>query len=478
MTERKRHKKRVRARAAKMGVKYTEALKAPARSGLGHVETSDIPDPVPESRHELDQGDEAEREHTPELAADDGGLAEALDRAINLAGSERGAGASDTDADLEREDVVLFDLDTEECETKAEARAAATRFASAHHRQGYEVYRHEEAGLIVVTVRRAVPAPDVDFDDDEKRFTFPINPEGPDDGRPEGDHGGEAAVVDLAGPLGRAVGGGGPHPLSSVRDLLDLLALSQPTLSAFTSANANLYQHFTIPKRGHSRREIAKPVPPLMAVQRRILKLIVERLPAHDASHGYRVGRSTQTNAAVHVDSQMLVKIDFQDFSSAITLPRVRGVFTRAGYPEDVALALALLCTAPDPAGVRRLPQGAPTTPGLSNAVCFKLDRRLAGLASRLGWRFTRYGDDLTFSLPAGEGERDAGKLLGAIGRIVADEGFKTQPKKTRVVRSGSSQRVTGLVVNGPGTPRVPREVRRQQRAAAHHLGRSGDPAA
>ena len=122
--------------------------------------------------------------------------------------------------------------------------------------------------------------------------------------------------------------------------------------------------------------------------------------------------------------------------------------------------------------GPRCLPQGAPTSPALTNTLCLRLDRRLTGLAARLGWRYTRYADDLTFSLPeALQDKPKLGVLLGSIGRIVVDEGFRVHPDKTHVARKGSRQKVTGLVVNGTGTPRVPRELKRQIRAAIHNAG-------
>ena len=86
----------------------------------------------------------------------------------------------------------------------------------------------------------------------------------------------------------------------------------------------------------------------------------------------------------------------------------------------------------------------------------------LHGLAS--GWRYTRYADDLTFSLPEShKGKPNLGALLGSVRRIVEDEGFALHPDKTRVARSGSRQKVTGLVVNGSDAPRVPRKLRRQK---------------
>src|SRR5262249_55667368 len=120
--------------------------------------------------------------------------------------------------------------------------------------------------------------------------------------------------------------------------------------------------------------------------------------------------------------------------------------------------------------GPRCLPQGAPTSPALTNTLCLRLDRRISGLARRLGYRYTRYADDLTLSLPVGhQCKPQLGTLIGQVRRIVEAEGFALHPDKTRVNRSGGRQQVTGLVVNGEGTPRVPRKLRRQLRAAIHN---------
>src|SRR6185503_16036480 len=100
---------------------------------------------------------------------------------------------------------------------------------------------------------------------------------------------------------------------------------------------------------------------------------------------------------------------------------------------------------------------GSTNKPSLTNTLCLRLDRRLSGLAKRLGWRYTRYADDMTFSLPADHKDRPRlGTLLGSARRIVEDEGFAINPKKTIVARQGGRQRVTGLVVNGDMAPRVP----------------------
>ena len=245
------------------------------------------------------------------------------------------------------------------------------------------------------------------------------------------------------------------------------------------------YYRFEIPKRDGTKRPIWAPHKRLKAAQRWILREIVERLPVHGAAHGFLHGRSIASNANVHRDSAILLKVDLKDFFPTVTLPRVKGVFRKAGYREQIATLLALLCTESPrhvaevegktyflSLGPRCLPQGAPTSTAITNTLCLRLDRRLQGLAKKLGWRYTRYADDLTFSLPAGhKGKPALGSLLGGISLITAAEGFVVHPDKTRVHRSGGRQQVTGLVVNGKGGPRVTRDYKRAVRAAVHNLG-------
>jgi len=275
--------------------------------------------------------------------------------------------------------------------------------------------------------------------------------------------------------------------LDTPKDLAEALGISIPKLRWLAyhrdAALRVHYVRFFIPKKDGSKRAIWAPQKTLKAAQRWILREIVERLPVHGAVHGFLANRSTLTNAEHHTKSDIVVQIDLKDFFPTVTLARVKGVFRKAGYREQMATLLALLCTeAPREVverdgktwflalGPRCLPQGAPTSPALTNALCLRLDRRLSGLARKLGWRYTRYADDLTFSLPLGhKGKPRTGLLIGGVGRIVQAEGFTVHPDKTHVARSGSRQQVTGLVVNGEAAPRVPRVTRRQLRAAIHN---------
>jgi RNA-directed DNA polymerase len=277
-------------------------------------------------------------------------------------------------------------------------------------------------------------------------------------------------------------------PLDTPQQLAEALGLTMPQLRWLAyhreAATSIHYYRFTIPKRDGSERPIWAPLPKLKAAQQWIRVNIVERLLVHGAVHGFLPGRSTLTNAVVHTDPRIVLKMDIKDFFPTVTLPRVKGVFRKAGYREQIATLLALLCTeAPREIvehqgksyyvalGPRCLPQGAPTSPALTNTLCLRLDQRLTGLAKKYGWRYTRYADDLTFSLPRShEGPPKLGALMGVVRRIVEEEGFAVHPEKTRLARSGARQKVTGLVVNGAGQPRVPRKLKRQMRAALHNL--------
>ena len=292
---------------------------------------------------------------------------------------------------------------------------------------------------------------------------------------------------DLAEPEARAAENDLP-PLDTPKQLADALGLSIPELRWLAyhreAATSLHYERFTIPKRSGGTRNIWAPRPKLKSAQRWILRNIAERLPVHGAAHGFLMGRSIQTNAAVHTDSKLILNVDLSDFFPTVSWRRIKGIFRKAGYREQVATLLALLCTeAPRKViehegqtlyiamGPRCLPQGAPTSPALTNTLCLRLDQRLAGIARSKGWRYTRYADDLTFSLPTGhKGPPQTGKLLGSVHHIARSEGFRVNPKKTRVSRAGGRQKVTGLVVNGSEAPRVPRSLRRQLRAAIHNL--------
>lgn len=255
-------------------------------------------------------------------------------------------------------------------------------------------------------------------------------------------------------------------------------------------ARTTHYRRFALPKKTGGTRVISAPMPRLKRAQYWVLDNLLARVPVHAAAHGFMPGRSIVSNAAPHCGQDVVINLDLKDFFPSIHFPRIKGVFRGLGYGEAVASLLALLCSENvcDELSVdgerffvggsgraRVLPQGAPTSPMLTNVLCRKLDRRLAGLAAKLGFAYTRYADDLTFSA-TGEAAEHVGRLLRQVHHVLRDEGFTPHPDKQRVMRRGARQEVTGVVVNHQ--PSVSRQARRQLRAALHRARTQGLPAA
>ncbi|SMP63851.1 RNA-directed DNA polymerase [Neorhodopirellula lusitana] len=267
------------------------------------------------------------------------------------------------------------------------------------------------------------------------------------------------------------------------------------------------YRRRVLPKRDGRERLIEEPRPVLKRVQRIIAREILIHVPLHDAAHAYRPSRSVQTCAAPHAGQRVVLKMDLQDFFGGISCRRVSALFRHAGYDREVSLRLARLCTAPpfagplftgplliDPSSIvagpggagpggagpgsvscssegpssarcmgpscigsprwsvvspssAHLPQGAPSSPGIANAVAYQMDRRLAGLAASLSVSYTRYADDLYFSGDASFGSR-VDRFATTVAVIAMEEGFGVNFRKTRKMFNGHRQNVLGLTVN------------------------------
>jgi len=243
------------------------------------------------------------------------------------------------------------------------------------------------------------------------------------------------------------------------------------------------YVTFTIPKRDGTPRRIMAPKRHLKEILRKIHADLIARLPLHDAVHGFRPGRSVRTNAEPHVGKAFVVRLDIRDFFPSLHVGRVRGYLIALGYGYPVAAVLATLMTEAErqpvevdgkvfhvPVSSRYCVQGAPTSPGLANGIFLKADRRLAKLAARLGFAYTRYADDLTFS---GDDLAGAQALCRLVPRILQDEGFVAHPDKTRIMRAGGRQRVAGVTVNR--VLGLSRQERRRLRAMIHRAALARD---
>jgi hypothetical protein len=298
-------------------------------------------------------------------------------------------------------------------------------------------------------------------------------------------------------------------PLATVADLAAFLELDYGRLQWFADVRGlersvaaerlRNYRYAWFSRPGSSVRLIERPKHDLKETQRRILREILDHVPAHDAAHGFRRGRSVVTHARAHVGRRVVMRFDLESFFASVDGGRIYGIFRTMGYPESVAHALAALCVnvvprhewanAPvpsDPAGLdahrrlgRRLaaphlPQGAPTSPALASLAALGLDRRAAGLAATVGATYTRYADDLALS---GD-ERllaAAPAIRAAVATIAREEGFRINGRKSQLMTSAGRQRICGVVVNAH--PNVARADYDRLKAILHNAARSGTDA-
>ena len=204
-------------------------------------------------------------------------------------------------------------------------------------------------------------------------------------------------------------------------------------------ANNKKYREFYIKKRDGRDRVIDAPEKDLIEIQRIILKeILYKKRFAHPSCHGFVRKKSIITNARKHTDKNILWKVDIKDFFPSITKKRILALFLYLGFSQDLSNMLSELVTYKD-----RLPQGAPTSPYLSNLVCKKMDVRLYRYAKIVNLYYSRYADDIIFS-----GITISGSIMNQIKTIINNEGFEINEQKTRLMGKGSRQVACGLIVN------------------------------
>jgi retron-type reverse transcriptase len=227
------------------------------------------------------------------------------------------------------------------------------------------------------------------------------------------------------------------------------------------------YREAFIPKRSGGMRRLLVPDDATKALQRRILRRVLGRLKAHPAAHAYERGRSVATNAAPHAGQAVVLKLDLVDFFPRTTRARIVLYFRRIGWGRGAAALLADLTTFEG-----GLPQGAPTSPRISNLVNGQLDRLVERHVRKRRGTYTRYADDLTISFPE-DWPRYVRGTIQVVRRVAAAQGYRVHGRpKLGIWRRHQRQLVTGVVVND--APDLPREVRRRLRAIEHRLETTG----
>ena len=234
--------------------------------------------------------------------------------------------------------------------------------------------------------------------------------------------------------------------------------ITEKQLLYFSNSKAvpKRYKTFHIRKKSGGLREINAPCYQL-GILLKMLNIVFKAIyTPGESAMGFTEKKSVVTNACLHTGHHYVFNIDLENFFPSIPQARVwaRIQLPPFNFPRDVANVVAGLCCHVNGDGTANvLPQGAATSPLLTNAICDKLDRRMRGVAKRFGLHYSRYADDMTFSSMHntynGKPIYDEGsEFRTEIKRIIEEQGFKMNDKKTRLQRDGERQEVTGLTVN------------------------------
>ena len=214
------------------------------------------------------------------------------------------------------------------------------------------------------------------------------------------------------------------------------------------------YYIFKIKKKSGGERTIMAPYDTFGELLRYFNVVLQALFTPHTNATGFVLGKSIATGAKMHTNKNYVYNIDLKDFFHSFDRKRVKWMFTQAPFNlsaerEPLAFLLASLCTHPiEIEGQTRiiLPQGAPTSPTLTNILCYALDKKLSGLAKRFGATYSRYADDITFSSNKSIFKKEA--FLSELHRIITSQGLTINEKKTRLQEKEYRQEVTGLIVN------------------------------
>jgi len=265
-----------------------------------------------------------------------------------------------------------------------------------------------------------------------------------------------------------------------VAALLDI-EYKQLTYYLYFRKPAKQYEAFYIPKKSGGFRRINAPITPLKIIQKKLNQVLQSVYQPKAPVHSFLADRSIVTNASLHLKKKYVLNLDLENFFPSINFGRVRGLFLSTPYnlPAPVATILAQICSVEN-----ELPQGAPTSPIISNMICSKMDSKLRLLAQKYRCTYSRYADDITFSttvpnFPVGiarySSEHPNQIELGEeLLQIIRDNGFEVNTQKTRLQTKYRKQEVTGLTVNE--FPNVDRKYVSQIRAMLHAAQKYGIP--
>ena len=245
----------------------------------------------------------------------------------------------------------------------------------------------------------------------------------------------------------------------SIYDIAIAIGISPRLLTSFIHATHKHYRSFQIGKRGGGTRIINSPRVFIKVVQYWVLDYLLHSLKIHPSCQSYQKGKSILSNASSHVGKQYVANMDIVDFFGSIKTENVNHLLKENSFGDQLSMFIARLVTYNN-----ALPQGAPTSPIISNSYLFKFDQVASKISNELELAYTRYADDITVS---GNFLSDIKKCINKLTLLLNTYGLQLNDKKTRIATKGGQQRVTGLVVNVQAAP--PRLFRRKIRAMFHN---------
>ncbi|HGE6882128.1 TPA: retron St85 family RNA-directed DNA polymerase [Citrobacter amalonaticus] len=231
--------------------------------------------------------------------------------------------------------------------------------------------------------------------------------------------------------------------LENVDDLSQSLRLPKEVISKFSFNNDRYYHRIEMEKKSGGIRHIESPLKELKAIQRWVLRYILDKLSPSSYAKGFVRKKSILDNAKPHEGNQYVLNLDLKDFFTTVQASHVYTLFKNIGYNNNIAFILTSFCTKSG-----YLPQGAPTSPALSNLVCLRLDHRISTYCKKRALTYTRYADDLCIS---GNKILILQKASYLIKDIICDEGFTINSKKEKFLGPKVRREVTGLTV----TPKI-----------------------
>ncbi len=238
-----------------------------------------------------------------------------------------------------------------------------------------------------------------------------------------------------------------------------LFKIKKEILALIYKDSRKFYRTFTIPKRNGSLRFIQSPLPLLQYIQRYILDGILSKIITHNNAFGFVKHKSIVDNVKPHLNSHTLLKLDIDNFFPSIKIKRVISIFQRLGYSNRISFLLAKFCCYDD-----SLPQGAPTSPYLSNIIAKRLDSRLYNLAKEHHLKYSRYADDMTFS-----GNHISKNFIDFAYKILIDEGFTPNYTKSKLIVGRGRKIITGLSISNKKIT-IPRNKKRELRSKAYSV--------